>query len=176
MPKLSGLSSLIQSTCDNGGSALTGHAIMPLRPVGRKVNEGIFLTCAGSVKEDILFSILYFKLGIQFNFLCSFHLFDEKYSRTVILWNIITMQNNYFLFEYILNVFFSVMQTVFSVTWSFRNHSNMLININGCGFWWTKFTKNSNWFIYIYRLCTTSGCAIYYIACIYKFEHKCVRN
>ncbi len=30
------------------------------------------------------------------------HLFDQKYTKTVILWNIITIQNNSFLFEYTL--------------------------------------------------------------------------
>ncbi len=54
---------------------------------------------------------------------------------TEILWNIITILNNSFLFEYIVKLYlflwfqsciFSIITPVFSVTWSFRNQSNML--------------------------------------------------
>ncbi len=56
--------------------------------------------------------------------------------KTVILWNIITIKNNCFLFEYILKYYLflwwqswilAAITPVFSVTWFFRNHSNMLI-------------------------------------------------
>ncbi len=54
------------------------------------------------------------------------HLFDQKYSRTVILWHIITiLKSNLFLWWQ--SWIFSIITPVFSVTWSFRNHSNMLI-------------------------------------------------
>ncbi len=56
--------------------------------------------------------------------------------KTIILWNIITILNICFLCEYIfkLNLFLwckaefliSIITPVFSVTWSFRNHSNVL--------------------------------------------------
>ncbi len=56
--------------------------------------------------------------------------------KTVILWHFITISNNCFLFYFILkcNVilwckaqFSAAITPVFSVTWYFRNHSNMLI-------------------------------------------------
>ncbi len=61
------------------------------------------------------------------------HLFDPKYYKNS---NIITIYNNCFLFEYNskCNLFLwckaefsEAIAPVFSVTWSFRNHSNMLI-------------------------------------------------
>jgi len=64
------------------------------------------------------------------------HLFDQRYSilqNTVLLWNMITVWNKCFLCEYILNVFYSCHAKLnfqhhySSVTWSFRNHSNMPI-------------------------------------------------
>ncbi len=57
-------------------------------------------------------------------------------TNTVILWNITSIWNKCFLLEYIVKcnlfmwcaaVIFSIITPVFSVTWSFRNHSNMLI-------------------------------------------------
>ncbi len=53
----------------------------------------------------------------HFSFSSILHLLDQKYSKTVILWNI-TRTVIYI---------FSFITLVFSVTWSFRNHSNMLI-------------------------------------------------
>ncbi len=61
--------------------------------------------------------------------------FNQKYSKTIILWNIITNKKK-ILFEYILkcnwilwwqSYIFSIITPVFSVTWFFRNHNNMLI-------------------------------------------------
>ncbi len=71
-------------------------------------------------------------------FLCSPRLYfiQLKCWKTVILLNIITFKNKCFLFKYILkcNVFCDgkaelseTITQVFSVTWSFRNHHNMLI-------------------------------------------------
>ncbi len=94
----------------------------------------------------------------------------------VILWNCIITQNNFFIWMYYKMSFIPVMQSwifsiitqVFTVTWSFRNHSNMLI---GCSrnisyyyqcwkqldclifsdeeFWWTKTFKNSIYPIFV---------------------------
>ncbi len=60
-------------------------------------------------------------------------LFGQKYSKTVIVWNIIAIKNNWFVFYYTVmescdgNAEFSAAITpVFNVT-SFRNHYNLLI-------------------------------------------------
>ncbi len=58
----------------------------------------------------------------------SLHLFDQKKVKIVILWNIFTILNNYFLFLYILNVIYYIMaklKPVLSVKW--RNNSKMQI-------------------------------------------------
>ncbi len=56
--------------------------------------------------------------------------------KTVILWNVVTVEITVFYFNIFLNVIYScdgkaefsaVITPVFSVTWSFRYHSNMLI-------------------------------------------------
>ncbi len=65
------------------------------------------------------------------------HLFDQKYGKNnknkIVKYSIITINNNSFLFEYIL-IYRPIYKIVFSVTRSFRNHFNMLIcssrNIN----------------------------------------------
>jgi len=44
-------------------------------------------------------------------------LFNKKYSKTVILWKIITIWNNCFLYEYEMP---DAITPVFSVTWSFK--------------------------------------------------------
>ncbi len=60
-----------------------------------------------------------------------------RQAKTVILWNIVTVYNNCFLWIYRKMQFmmqswiFSIITPVFSVTWSFRNHSNMLICCSG---------------------------------------------
>ncbi len=63
-------------------------------------------------------------------------LFDQKYSKTVIMWKYYyNLRYFFFLFKYILSVnyscdgkaeFSAAITPVFSVTWSFRNHSDLL--------------------------------------------------
>jgi len=67
--------------------------------------------------------------------LCSprLHWFDQNAAETVILWNIIQFKTTVFpsnLFQnviYSCNEFSAVITSIFSVTWSFRYHSNILI-------------------------------------------------
>ncbi len=100
--------------------------------------------CLGKTKHKITVEKLLFKrLGLVrfFIFLKSLmltmvSLFDKNTVNTVILWNIITIWNNCFLFEYFLNVIYSCdgkaeLSSCELVTWSFRNHYNMLI-------WWSR--------------------------------------
>ncbi len=85
----------------------------------------LYILTFGICKKNYLFERI---------ILCSasLHLFDQKYSKTVILWNI-TISNKYFLFENVIYFYDGTAEfsAIFSVTQSFRNHSITLI-------WWSR--------------------------------------
>ncbi len=75
--------------------------------------------------------ILLFK-SLSFGPLCSpeLHLFDQKYRKKLILWNIITFYKDIFrnvIYFCDQSWIFSIITPVFSVTWSFRNIFSHLI-------------------------------------------------
>ncbi len=81
--------------------------------------------------------------------------------KTAILWEIITINITGFFFKYTLHFIlfllleiwiFSIITPVFSVTWSFRNHSNMLI-------WCSR--KFSYYFLYFYWTTFSGGGGVY---------------
>ncbi len=97
------------------------------------------------------------------------NLFDLNYSKTVIFWNIITIQNYSSILIYFYVIYscdgkaeFLAAITSVSVTWSFRNHSNMLI-------WWRWFKKIYIYYYYYYnvdQLC----CLIFFFCIIFCFK------
>ncbi len=80
--------------------------------------------------------LFFFFFGRKYNARQGYICLINSKNGNIVKYYIITIYNSCFLFEYILkcNLFhvtqswdFSIITPVFSVTWSFRNHSNMLI-------------------------------------------------